>query len=136
MIDALNTNSYIKAVKVSHHDDHTAFTLTVDPYSESDSKLLGQAIEECARFGSNGQCNTVVVRVDMPYIPSFIEMAIEHLVGFGVALVVLHDNQSSLESKPTLPRSLLTAIGRAARDGQAWDPIGMKTVQMYPQSSF
>jgi hypothetical protein len=125
------TNPYMKNVSLDSGTDRQVFTIRIDADTPSDAMQLAQAIETCARHGG-GHGDTVVLELALPDVPVFVEKAVCHLVGFGVGLVVVHNGQCSLNPDCTLPKDLLTAIGKAARDGQVWDPIANKTVYMYP----
>lgn len=90
------------------------------PNGPDHAKLLADAVEAFTRIYPD---DTVRVDVVCDYIPEYVQLAIDSLIGFGCRVIITHKGSSTHGNVPRLTDSLCKSVRAANNGGMVWHPL-------------
>lgn len=116
--------SVLHVEESGRHTEVAKLTIVGGVPQAGDEKLIYDEITAVERL--HGSDSTVWLDIEGDAIPKSVQTAIEHLVAYGVGLVVTIQDYSTLSNPDKFPSELMTAIKHAMRSGLVWCPLAKK----------
>lgn len=125
--------NHLPAKPVEAGDQNCVMKIQVGPMlpavsDDEAAAILAAAIRAATRFFNHSDSTTTWLDVQTPSFPAFIVPAIRECVGFGLGLVITHNDACSHPPGRRLPDEVLAAMVKSQRDGRIWHPIACRLV--------